>query len=216
MKIVVLISGSGSNLQSIIDECENSSIPGAVVAVISNIESAFGLIRAKSKGIPAHALSHKNFTSREHFDEKLAELIQSYSPDLIVLAGFMRILTESFVQKFEGKMLNIHPSLLPKYPGLNTHKRALENRDEFHGASIHFVTAELDGGPVVLQSVLKVAKNDTVESLSEKVAKKEWLIYPLVIKWFCERRLSYKDGNVWFDNKIIKGQGFIYEDIALE
>ncbi|MGE4634972.1 MAG: phosphoribosylglycinamide formyltransferase, partial [Arenicellales bacterium] len=146
-RLVVLISGSGSNLQAIIDHCANGSIAAQVAAVISNQADAHGLTRAREAGIPAHCLDHRDFRRRVDFDVAMIDLVDSFSPDLIVLAGFMRILGQDFVERYLGVMLNIHPSLLPLYPGLDTHQRALADGAKIHGASVHFVTAELDGGP---------------------------------------------------------------------
>lgn len=201
--IVVLVSGSGSNLQAIIDQCESGQILGKVVAVISNKPNVYALERAKKHNIPSMLIDHNAFDSRESFDAELAKYIDHYQPDLIVLAGFMRILSREFVVKYLGKMLNIHPSLLPKYPGLHTHKRALENNDKTHGASIHFVTPELDGGPVVLQSVIEVKNDDTVDELQERVAQTEWMIYPLVVKWFCLGALKMSQEQVWFSKEVV-------------
>ena len=153
MNLVVLISGNGSNLQAIIDACKEKKIKGTLRAVFSNKADAFGLERAREAGIPAHALTADQFASREAFDRELMREIDAYAPDLVVLAGYMRILSPAFVAHYEGRLLNIHPSLLPKYPGLHTHRQALENGDEEHGTSVHFVTDELDGGPVILQVI---------------------------------------------------------------
>lgn len=215
-KIVVLISGSGTNLQAIIDACENQKISGEVVAVISNKRDVKGLERARKHAIPAITLVHSDFESREAFDHALANCIDQYQADLVVLAGFMRILSANFVAHFAGKMLNIHPSLLPKYPGLNTHQRAIDNGDSMHGVSVHFVTAELDGGPVVLQSQVNIDTTDTVESLASKVAQKEWIIYPTVVSWFCDERLYFDNDHAYLDNTIIKSQGILYESMVSE
>ncbi|MGB3727498.1 MAG: phosphoribosylglycinamide formyltransferase [Glaciecola sp.] len=214
--IVVLVSGSGSNLQAIIDACDKGHIAGKVVAVISNKANVYALERARNHSIAAHTLQHTDYEDRLSFDKALAKKINEYKPDLLVLAGFMRILSAEFVEQFAGITLNIHPSLLPKYPGLHTHKRAIENNDSFHGASIHFVTAELDGGPVVLQTKVSVDKSDTPDSLASKVAEREWLIYPLAVKWFCDERLTLQGTKVSFDNIIIKSQGITYEDLVAE
>lgn len=154
--IVVLISGSGSNLQAIIDACGRKQINGTLRAVFSNKADAFGLERARLAGIPAHALAQSQFADREAFDRQLMHEIDAYAPDLVVLAGYMRILSPAFVSHYQGRLLNIHPSLLPKYPGLHTHRQVLENGDEEHGTSVHFVTDELDGGPVILQAKVPV------------------------------------------------------------
>ncbi len=185
-KIVVLLSGNGSNLQKIIDEVLSNNIKAEISAVISNRADAIGLQRAKTANIPAVTLEHTHFSDRESFDASLAQIIESYEPDLIVLAGFMRILTAGFVEKFAGKLINIHPSLLPKYKGLHTHKRALENNDKEHGASVHFVTSELDSGQVIIQGVVPIKVDDTEDSLAQRVHQVEYIIYPQAIKWLAQ------------------------------
>jgi len=185
-KIVVLLSGNGSNLQKIIDEVSSNNIKAEISAVISNRADAFGLQRAKTANIPTVTLEHTNFSDRESFDASLAQIIESYQPDLIVLAGFMRILSEGFVEKFAGKLINIHPSLLPKYKGLHTHKRALENNDKEHGASVHFVTPELDSGQVIIQGVVPIKPDDNEKSLAKRVHQVEYIIYPQAIRWLAE------------------------------
>ncbi|CAM3961129.1 phosphoribosylglycinamide formyltransferase [Pseudoalteromonas byunsanensis] len=209
-RLVVLISGSGSNLQAIIDACQSNQIKGEVVAVISNKEQAYGLTRAANAGIETKVLSHKAFATRDDYDVELASLIDSFNPDLVVLAGFMRILTPSLVQKFKGKMLNIHPSLLPKYQGLNTHQRAIDAKDDVHGVSVHFVTEELDGGPVVLQAKVPILANDTAETLAQRVHEQEHIIYPLVVQWFSEHRLTMEADYAVFDNQPLPAQGAAY------
>ena len=191
-RIVVLISGSGTNLQAIIDACALADYPGCVVGVVSNNIDAYGLTRAKDADIETVALSHKNFESRESYDQTLISKIDQFTPDVIVLAGFMRILTPAFVQHYQGKLLNIHPSLLPKYQGLNTHQRAIDAGDTDHGVSVHFVTEELDGGPVILQAKVPIFDDDTSDDLAARVHEQEHRIYPLVIKWLCQKRLSMK------------------------
>ena len=190
VKIVVLISGDGSNLQAIIDNINNGAINGQIVAVISNIENVKGLQRAADNNIPAIAVPHKDFSERSEFDQKLQNTIDEYQPDLLVLAGFMRILSEDFVKHFKGKMLNIHPSLLPKYPGLHTHQRALDAKDKEHGTTIHFVTEELDGGPIVLQRSFPIEASDTAETLNAKVQSLEHAMYSEVIASFCKGTLT--------------------------
>lgn len=189
-RVVVLISGSGSNLQALIDAQSHDRLGGEIVAVISNEPGAYGLKRAHEAGIEAVALPHREYDSRDAYDGALIKVIERHEPDLIVLAGFMRILTSRFVQRFSGRMLNIHPSLLPAYQGLNTHTRALTDGATEHGCSVHFVTEELDGGPVVLQAELKVSGDDTEETLKEKVHAREHLIYPIAVQWFLEGRLQ--------------------------
>jgi phosphoribosylglycinamide formyltransferase-1 len=210
-RIVILVSGAGSNAQAIIDHCAAGKINGRVIAVISNRPDAYALERAKESNVDAICLDHKSFSKREEFDRALLDLLLSLNAELVVLAGFMRILSSEFVQYFEGKMLNIHPSLLPKYPGLNTHQRAIDNSDTFHGASVHFVTAELDGGPVVIQSSLRIEPSDTAETLTSKVAQTEWQIYPEAIKWYCDGRLQMQSGCVSLDNRTLPKSGIKYD-----
>jgi len=193
-RIVVLISGSGSNLQAIIDACREERIPGTVVGVISNEPSAYGLTRALQANIVAVGLSHRDYDSRKTYDEALADLIETFSPDLIVLAGFMRILTPAFVKKYEGRLINIHPSLLPDYPGLNTHQRVLADRRASHGATVHFVTEDLDGGPIIIQGKTSIVPSDTEGTLAQKVHEVEHEIYPKAIAWFATGRLRLEDG----------------------
>ncbi|PXF63000.1 phosphoribosylglycinamide formyltransferase [Kangiella spongicola] len=200
-RIVVLISGSGSNLQALIDAAEMGGINGHIVAVISNKPDVYGLTRAQNAKIPTEVVDHTAFDGRQAFEAELSKVINRYTPDLIVLAGFMRILNSEFVQPYEGKMLNIHPSLLPKYKGLHTHRRALENGDTEHGVSVHFVTSELDGGPVIAQRTVKVEKSDTEQSLQAKVQQQEHQLYPEVVARFCNDRLEYKDGKAYMDKK---------------
>lgn len=207
-KIVVLISGGGTNLQAIIDACTHDEYSGEVVAVISNKADAFGLTRAQNANIPNLSLSHKDFTSREAYDQALIAKIDTFNADLIVLAGFMRILTPRFVQHFQGKLLNIHPSLLPKYQGLNTHQRAIDAGDDVHGVSVHFVTEELDGGPVILQAKVPVFPEDNSDDLSARVHEQEHRIYPLVIKWFTEKRLSMQGEHALLDGNILPISGY--------
>jgi phosphoribosylglycinamide formyltransferase-1 len=207
-KIVVLISGGGTNLQAIIDACTHDEFSGEVVAVISNKADAFGLTRAENANITNLSLSHKDFISREAYDQALIAKIDTFNADLIVLAGFMRILTPEFVQHFQGKLLNIHPSLLPKYQGLNTHQRAIDAGDNVHGVSVHFVTEELDGGPVILQAKVPVFPEDNSDDLSARVHEQEHRIYPLVVKWFTEDRLSMQGDNALLDGNILPISGY--------
>ena len=181
-KLVVLLSGEGSNLQAIIDQISSGKIKAEIVAVISNRADANGLNRAEKAGIPNVVLEHTHFADREAFDQSLAQIIDSYEPDLIVLAGFMRILSDGFVEKFQNKIINIHPSLLPKYKGLHTHKRALENGDKEHGATVHFVVPALDSGEAILQGVVTVKDDDTEETLAQRVHEIEHVIYPQAIQ----------------------------------
>ena len=204
LPIVVLLSGSGSNLQAIIDRIEDGSVNARICAVISNRPDAFGLQRAQKANIPTELIDHNQYDSRESFDAQLTRTIEKYQPELIVLAGFMRILTDDFVNHFYGKMINIHPSLLPKYRGLHTHRRALEAKDNEHGLSIHYVSAELDGGPIILQTTVPVHDGDTEEVLAQRVLQKEHQAYPKVIQWFAEKRLQLVDNQVIMDNKAVQ------------
>jgi len=198
---VVLISGSGSNLQSLIDNAENIDLE--ISCVISNNPNAYGLERAKNAGIETKILEHTQFTSRENYDRSLKKIIDEYKPGIIILAGFMRILTADFVNSYLGKIINIHPSLLPKHQGLNTHERAIQAGDKIHGASVHFVTAELDGGPIIAQKAIEIYDNENSESLAKRVLREEHKIYPMVVKWFTEGRVYYKNNKVVLDNKIL-------------
>ena len=191
-RVVVLLSGSGSNLQALIDTQASSSFE--IVAVISNKQDAFGLQRAAKHGIATETLSHRDFASRESFDAQLAELVDSFKPDLVVLAGFMRILTAPFVALFAGRLVNIHPSLLPEFPGMNTHQRALDAGVSEHGVSVHFVTEELDGGPVIARRKVSVKADDTAESLAAKVLTEEHKLYPEVVEWVARGELSLSAG----------------------
>ncbi len=200
-RLVVLISGSGNNLQAIIDNIEAGNINANIAAVISNRADAYGLQRAKKSGIEARVLDHTKYDSREAFDAELQTLIDSYSPDLIVLAGFMRILSDAFVEHYTGKMINIHPSLLPLYKGLHTHKRVLADKLKQHGASVHFVIPELDAGKVIIQGIVDVKEDDDEESLAQRVHQIEHKIYPHAVKILSEGHLKYNDGEVLYDGK---------------
>lgn len=201
--LVVLISGSGSNLQAIIDAVATGQICANIVAVISNKVDAYGLERARAADIPTLAIAHTDYNSRDAFDRVLQQTIDEYTPDLVVLAGFMRLLSDDFVHHYAGRMLNIHPSLLPKYRGLNTHQRALDAGDKKHGATVHFVTPVLDSGPLIIQVSVAVNSNDNAETLAARVLEKEHIIYPLAIQWFVEQRLCLQDGQVMLDGKML-------------
>lgn len=211
--IVVLISGSGSNLQAIIDGIETNAIPATISAVISNKSNVKGLERATAHGIPSHVLDHTQHTDREHYDLALQALIDEYSPDLVILAGFMRILTSSFVEHYAGKMLNIHPSLLPKFKGLHTHQRAIEANEAEHGCSVHFVTPELDGGPIIGQRKVTISEHETEDSLASKVQKEEHFLYPLCTRLFVEGRLSLTDTGPCLDGTPITEGGLDLTDM---
>ena len=210
-KLVVLISGNGSNLQSILDACASGRINGSVAAVFSNKASAYGLTRAREAQVPAHALAASDFADREAFDRQLMQEIDAYAPDLVVLAGYMRILSPAFVAHYQHRLLNIHPSLLPKYPGLNTHRQALENGDAEHGTSVHFVTDELDGGPIVLQAKVPVFAGDSEDEIVARVQHQEHAIYPLAIGWFLTGRLTMRDNRAWLDGEPLPPQGYASE-----
>jgi len=200
LPIVVLISGSGSNLQAIIDAIDNQQLNVEICAVISNRPGVKGLERAKAAGIPAKVLDHNDYDDRDSFDHELQTLIDSFQPELVILAGFMRILTKQFVEHYAGRMLNIHPSLLPDFTGLNTHQRVLDAGRELHGVSVHFVTNELDSGPLVIQAVIPVQADDTAESLAKRIQQQEHIIYPMAISWFADNRLSCKNNQAFLDN----------------
>lgn len=206
--VVVLISGSGSNLQALIDSIAHDGNPARIAAVISNRADAYGLVRAQQAGIATAVLDHKQFADREAFDAALVEAIDAHQPDLVVLAGFMRILTPAFVTHYSGRLLNIHPSLLPKHKGLHTHQRALEAGDSEHGCSVHFVTEELDGGPLVVQAVLPVRADDTPDSLAQRVHQAEHQIYPLAVRWFAEGRLRLGPQGCLLDGQALPAQGW--------
>ncbi|MGC8121511.1 phosphoribosylglycinamide formyltransferase [Marinobacter sp. VGCF2001] len=203
-KILVLASGSGTNLQALIEASRERNFPGEIIAVGCNKPGAFALERATQANLATFVIDHTQYGSREEFDAALMAEILRHNPDLVVLAGFMRILTSDFVRAFRGKMLNIHPSLLPAYTGLNTHQRVLEAGDQTHGVSIHFVTEELDGGPVIAQAEIGVAGDDTPESLAEKVQEQEHLLYPIVVRWFCEGRIQLGAEGVLFDGALLE------------
>ena len=207
--VVVLISGSGSNLQALIDSVGHDGNPARIAAVICNRADAYGLERAKQAGIATGLLDHKQFDGRDAFDAALIQTIDAHQPDLVVLAGFMRILTPGFVQHYAGRLLNIHPSLLPKHKGLHTHQRALEAGDSEHGCSVHFVTEELDGGPLVVQAVLPIKADDTAESLARRVHQQEHQIYPLAVRWFAEGRLRLGAQGAMLDGQRLPASGHL-------
>jgi len=209
--ILVIISGSGTNLQAIIDQCQNGTIRGDILAVISNVPDAKGLDRARRANIEALTLDHRDYSSREEYDQALANLIDSFQPDLVVLAGFMRILTSGFVNRYLGRLINIHPSLLPKYQGLHTHQRALEAGDSEHGATVHFVTPELDGGPPIIQGAVPVLPDDSEETLANRVQREiEHHIYPIAVDWCLNQRVQLTDKGVTLDGELLPSSGLQY------
>ncbi|PKO34570.1 MAG: phosphoribosylglycinamide formyltransferase [Betaproteobacteria bacterium HGW-Betaproteobacteria-7] len=195
-RIVILISGRGSNMEALIAARDAGRLPVDIAAVISNRPDARGLKTAADAGIATRALDHKAFAGREVFDAALAECIDSFAPDLVVLAGFMRILSEGFVRHYEGRLINIHPSLLPSFPGLHTHRRALEEGVRIHGCTVHFVTPALDHGPVIVQAAVPVLDGDSEATLAARVLAQEHIVYPQALRWFAEGRLSLADGRV--------------------
>ena len=194
-KLAVLVSGNGSNLQSIIDSINIGDINANISLVISNVETAFALKRAKKENLKSAFLNHKNFSSRESFDQALSELLIKNEVDLIVLAGFMRILSNSFIEKFNRKIINIHPSLLPKYPGLKTHEKVINNKDKYHGVTIHLVDEGLDSGPIIAQARFKATKYEDIDSLITKVHSLEHKLYPLIIKMIVEGEINLNELN---------------------
>ncbi|MGI9336716.1 MAG: phosphoribosylglycinamide formyltransferase [Gammaproteobacteria bacterium] len=201
LPIVVLISGRGSNLQSIIDRSADGRLNVTIKAVISNEPDAAGLDRAKSSGVEAIALPHRDYADRASFDRALASCIDAFAPGLVVLAGFMRLLTTEFVQRYAGRLINIHPSLLPAFQGLDTHQRALDAGEREHGVSVHFVTPELDGGPIIAQARVPVREDDDAETLGARVLEQEHELYPRVIGWFAANRLELADGVALLDGR---------------
>ncbi|MCC6247033.1 MAG: phosphoribosylglycinamide formyltransferase [Rubrivivax sp.] len=195
-RIVILISGRGSNMEAMVERAASEGWPAQVVAVLANRPDAAGLAFARARGIAAEVVDHKAFASREAFDAALAEAIDRHAPDLVVLAGFMRVLGEAFVRRYEGRLLNIHPSLLPAFPGLHTHRRALEAGCKVAGATVHFVTAQLDHGPIVMQAAVPVRAGDDEAALAARVLAVEHVIYPLSVRWFVEGELLLEGGLV--------------------
>ncbi|WP_236201508.1 phosphoribosylglycinamide formyltransferase [Pseudomonas pseudonitroreducens] len=208
--VVVLISGSGSNLQALIDSLAGADTPVVIRAVLSNRVDAYGLERARQAGIETRFLDHKSYADRESFDAALIQAIDGFDADLVLLAGFMRILSADFVRHYQGRLLNIHPSLLPKYKGLHTHQRALEAGDAEHGCSVHFVTEELDGGPLVVQAAIPVESDDTPETLAQRVHVQEHVIYPLAMRWFAEGRVRLSEHGATLDGELLPASGYSY------
>jgi len=194
--IVILISGRGSNMEALIAARDAGNLPVNIAAVISNRPDAQGLETAARAGIVTHYIDHKAFAGREAFDAALAECIDGFSPDLVVLAGFMRILSEGFVRHYEGRLMNIHPSLLPSFPGLHTHQRALDEGVRIHGCTVHFVTPTLDHGPVIIQAAVPVLDSDNEASLAARVLRQEHRVYPQAVRWFAEGKLALNNGRV--------------------
>lgn len=202
-RLLVLISGNGTNLQAIMDNCSNNTIPAEIVGVISNDPEAHGLVRARKAGVRNFVLNHKDYPNRKDYDLAILALARKYQTDLIVLAGFMRVLGENLISPFKGRILNIHPSLLPNYPGMNTHKRVLEDNALEHGVTVHFVTKDLDAGPIIIQKKFMVSDKDNESTLKSKVQKIEHYLYPKVVKWYASGRLKMNNGAALLDNKPI-------------
>ena len=203
--ITVLISGNGSNLQALIDASHLGNY--TIGLVISNKSDAYGLERARRANIATQVIDHREYANREDFDAALMAVLDAERPQLIVLAGFMRILSSAFVQHYQGLILNIHPSLLPKYPGTNTHQRAIDAGETEHGVSVHFVTEELDGGPVIAQERVPVLPQDTARELAARVAAQEHVLYPRVVTWFAAGRLVMRDQRAWLDDRLLPPSG---------
>lgn len=212
--IVVLISGSGTNLQAIMDYIATEKLDANIELVLSNRPNAYGLQRAAEASIKTAVIDHKAFDSRESFDQEMIKVIDPYKPDLIVLAGFMRILSTDFVEHYEGRMINIHPALLPAYKGLHTHQRALADGVSHHGASVHYVTPELDSGTVIAQGRVPVMDDDTEERLQERVHHIEHIVYPEVVKWFSEGRLTYQNHQAYMDGELLETPVIIDQESA--
>jgi phosphoribosylglycinamide formyltransferase-1 len=211
-RVLVLISGSGSNLQAIIDYARRTNSCYEICSVISNRPDVAGLERAANAGIDTVTIDHKTFPDRESFDQALAECIEGFHPDLVVLAGFMRILSPGFVRRFRGQLINIHPSLLPRYPGLNTHQRAIEAGDSEAGCTVHFVTEELDGGPPIIQSAVAIEPGDTADQLAARVLEKEHRIYPLAVNWFARGRVRLQGDKASLDGAVLGPGGYRHRD----
>ena len=199
----ILISGSGTNLQAFIDAARDGSLDLNIAVVVSNRPDAYGLVRARDAGIATECVRNEDYPERAAFDEALADTLKKYEPGLLILAGFMRILTRQFVRRFEGKILNIHPALLPKFPGLNTHQRVIDAGETLHGSTVHFVTEELDAGPRILQGRVPVLADDTASRLSARVQAVEHKIYPQAAALFASGRLEFRDGKSWLDGAML-------------
>ena len=198
-RYVILISGRGSNMESLLTAVASGALPVRIAGVLSNRPAAQGLETAARQGVPTCVVDHQQFASREAFDAAMAEAIDRFSPDLVVLAGFMRILTDGFVRRYTGRLVNIHPSLLPSFPGLHTHRQALEEGVRIHGCTVHFVTPALDHGPVIVQAAVPVLDDDDEASLAARVLAQEHRVYPLAVRWFAEDRLRLVDVRVLLD-----------------
>jgi phosphoribosylglycinamide formyltransferase-1 len=210
-RLAILISGRGSNLQAFIDACADGRLDARISLVLSNKPDAGGLARAEAAGIATACIEHRNYATREAFDAAMVECLARHEPDLLLLAGFMRILTPVFIEPFYGRLLNIHPSLLPKYRGLDTHQRALDAGDCEAGVTVHFVTAELDGGPPVIQAKVPILPGDTADSVAQRVLEKEHIIYPMAAAWYLQGRLQLTAQGATLDGQKIAATGVPYD-----
>ncbi|TNH03937.1 phosphoribosylglycinamide formyltransferase [Testudinibacter sp. TR-2022] len=208
IRIAVLISGEGSNLQALIDACASGRIKGSIVSVVSNNAQAYGLQRAQQAGIEHRTFLREAYTDNQSMDVAIADYLQQQQVDLVVLAGYMKILTPLFIQRFNGKILNIHPSLLPKYPGLNTYQRAIDAGDDEHGTTVHFVNEAVDAGAIVLQAKVPVFADDSLDEVMERVKAQEVQIYPLVVAWFAQGRLQLRDEKAYLDGQLLAANGY--------
>jgi phosphoribosylglycinamide formyltransferase-1 len=209
--IVILISGRGSNMRALVEQSREHAQPYRVALVLSDKPAAGGLAIARDLGVATRSVPADKYADRSSYDRSLARAIDEYAPSLIVLAGFMRILSAEFVDRYAGRILNIHPSLLPKYPGLHTHRNVLAAHDSVHGATVHFVTAELDGGPPIIQARVKVCPDDDEATLAARVQAQEHKIYPLAVRWYCEGRLRCREGRAWLDGAALASP-VLYDD----
>lgn len=203
IRIAVLASGHGSNLQALIDACQSGQIRGSIVGVICNRPDAYALQRAEQAGLRRALVDHRQFTDRASFENELIQVLQSWQVDLIVLAGFMRVLTANFVTRYSGQIINIHPSLLPAYKGLHTHQRVLDNGEQLHGCSVHFVTPELDAGAVIAQAIHPITPHETLESLQAEVHRLEHQIYPRIVGWIAAGRVAFLGSQVYLDGALM-------------
>jgi len=207
LNIVVLISGGGSNLQALIQDSQTSDAPYQIVGVISNRANAGGLQHAQRAGIPSQVVDHQIFDGRQAFDQAMIQRIDAWQPDLVILAGFMRILSDDFVNHYLGRMINIHPALLPNYAGLNTHQRVIDADETYHGASVHYVIPELDAGPVILQARLKLTAGESANELASRVLKLEHQIYPQVARWIAQDKVSFDKNHVYLSGELLPAHG---------
>ena len=211
-RLAILISGRGSNLQAFIDACADGSLTADIAVVVSNNPDAAGLQRATEAGLPTRTVNHRDYDSRETFDAALVHALAEFEPDLVILAGFMRILTPVFIEPFAGRLMNVHPSLLPKYPGLNTHQRAIDAGDSEAGVTVHYVTQELDGGPPIIQARVPVLADDDADALAARVVVREHVIYPLAASWHLQGRLKLAAAGAILDGELLPETGVDHQD----